>query len=101
VTFGGVPSQTSDAPAPGSLNAVTPPHDPGVVALSVPCGSNVYSIANGFTFTAAPLAVKQLSPASGTARGGTIVTISGTNLRGGLCTATFGGVAAHAFVWDR
>ena len=100
VTFGGVPSQTSDAPAPGSLNAVTPPHDPGVVDIAVRCGSNVYSIANGFTFTAAPLAVKQLSPASGTARGGTIVTISGTNLRGGLCTATFGGVAAHAFAWN-
>jgi hypothetical protein len=100
VTFGGVPSQNGDAPAQGAINAVTPPHDPGIVDIAVRCGSNVYTVPNAFTYTAAPLVLQQVSPASGAARGGTIVTISGINLRGGVCAASFGGAPAHAIAWN-
>jgi hypothetical protein len=99
VTFGGVPSQTSELPAGGAINVMTPPHDAGVVDVGIRCGNNTFVYSNAFTYTASALTATNLSPGSGGARGGAIVTVRGTNLRAGICIARFGGAAAHAIAW--
>jgi hypothetical protein len=100
VTFGGVPAQSNDAPANGGMNVVTPPHDAGIVDVGIRCGKDSFTSAGAFTFTASPLTATELSPATGSARGGTVVVVRGTNLRAGLCFARFGNATAHTLAWN-
>ena len=51
------------------------------------------SLASGFTYVAAADGEQRVSPNSGTAAGGTAVTITGTNFAAGA-TVTFGATAA-------
>jgi hypothetical protein len=52
------------------------------------------TLANGYTYTVATtITVTAISPASGTANGGTVVNITGTNFASGA-TVSFGGTAA-------
>jgi hypothetical protein len=92
-TFDDVPSQSVDTLS-GVIKAVAPPHDPGVVGVAVKCGTSVSRLVNGFTYTAAPLRITQVSPSNGSSSGGTLVRVTGDNLRPGACVATFGGIAA-------
>jgi len=101
VTFGGVPAQASDPPANGAINATTPPHAAGAVDVGVRCGANNYVLTNGFTYNTVPLLVSTtVTPSSGSTRGGTIVVLRGSNFPTGACSASFGGVVAHAMAWS-
>src|ERR1051326_4536119 len=100
VTFGGVPSPNTSAPANGAVSAITPPHDAGVVDVALRCGTNIFALPNWFTFNAVAPTNTVLLKASGTTRGGTLVPIQGTNLRYVGCNATFGGVPAHTVSWN-
>jgi len=93
VSFGGTAGIGLTVNSATSVTVTAPAHADGVVSVSVttPGGaSNTLS----FTYTAPPAvpAISVLSPAGGTTSGGTVVTITGTNLTG-TTGVSFGGVA--------
>jgi hypothetical protein len=61
-------------------------------------GTSATSAADQFTYVATP-AVTSLSPTSGPAAGGTVVTITGTNFTG-VTAVSFGGTAAAGFTFN-
>ena len=75
----------------------TSPAGTGTVDVTVTNagGTSVTSVADQFTYVAAPT-VTSLSPIAGPAAGGTVVTITGTNLSGATAV-TFGATAANGF----
>jgi hypothetical protein len=73
------------------LQGRTPPHDPGDGMLAVRNGGAVTPVGR-FSFFAAPI-VRVISPAIGSAAGGTPVTIAGNNFRG-LTQIVFGEMRA-------
>jgi parallel beta-helix repeat protein len=72
-----------------SLRATTPPHAAGSVDVGVTCGTDHYTFANGFLYTANAPHLSSVSPASGATRGGTLVVLSGAGLSSS-CGARFG-----------
>ena len=96
VTFDGVPSPNAQMLSTSSISATSPPHDAGVVDLAVKCGTSAATLHNAFTYTAAPLRITKVNPSNGSTNGGTLVRISGDNLRAGGCIASFGGKNAIA-----
>ncbi len=97
VSFGGTPATAVSFVSSTQLNATTPPHAAGTVALSVvnPDGT-AGALSNAFTFTSlssSSIAVAGVSPNSGPAAGGTQVTITGSNFQAGV-SVTFGGLGA-------
>jgi len=96
VTFGDVPAADAVVTNATTISAVSPPHDAGAVDVSVRCGTSSARLANGFTYNAAPIKITQVTPSNGSASGGTLVRVTGENLRPGVCTATIGGAAAKA-----
>jgi hypothetical protein len=93
VTFGGV-AATDVTVTASSITATTPAHAAGAVSVVVtnPGGAEA-TLNNGFTYLGPPPTITSLSPTSGSASGGTPVTISGSNFVSGA-TVTFGGTAA-------
>ncbi|HSY49722.1 MAG TPA: IPT/TIG domain-containing protein [Thermoanaerobaculia bacterium] len=90
-SFGGAPvPDGSPQPGGNTIFLVTPPHDAGIVDISVRCGTRSFVLAGGFTYQPAPLKVTDISPKSGTTRGGTLVGIIGTDLWFDSCSARFG-----------
>jgi eukaryotic-like serine/threonine-protein kinase len=92
VSFGGVAGKiTADT---GTQITVTSPPGQGTVDITVttPSGTSAVATADRFTYVAPPPAVTGVSPASGTTAGGTVVTITGTDLAGAT-RVSFGGVA--------
>ena len=85
------------APAPGgtatSLTCATPAGTAGTVTVTVTTegGTSATADTARYTYLARPT-VTALSPATGPAAGGTVVTVTGTNL-GSATSVTFGGVA--------
>jgi cyclophilin family peptidyl-prolyl cis-trans isomerase len=73
----------------GQIVATSPAGTAGIVDVTVVTagGTSKVTAADNFTYVALP-AVTKLAPAAGPAAGGTLVTISGTNLAGG--TVLFG-----------
>lgn len=80
-----------------TLTVTAPAHAAGQVDVLVttPLGTSANTAADNYTYQDVP-AVTAISPATGPAAGGTLVTITGTNL-GGATAVTFGGTAATAF----
>jgi IPT/TIG domain len=91
VTFGGA-AATITANTSNQITVTTPAAGAGAanVVVTTPGGND--TLANGYTYVAAPT-VTSLSPTSGPTAGGTSVTIDGTNLSG-ASLVTFGGTAA-------
>lgn len=79
VTFGGTNAANVVAVNPTTVTADSPAHAAGVVdvILMTPVGTVMKS--NAFTYAAYPT-IASVSPAAGTERGGTAVTLTGTNL---------------------
>jgi IPT/TIG domain-containing protein/Calx-beta domain-containing protein len=93
VTFGGTAASSVAFVSPTTLNATTPAHAGGTVDVGVTCGADHFTLANGFTYTANAPHLASVSPISGTTHGGTVVVLSGSDLRS-ACGVTFGGIAA-------
>ena len=95
VRFGGTAATSVSVLDSTRIVAITPAHAAGPVTVDVtnPLAATA-SVAQGFTFDAAPPpVVVAVSPTSGTSGGGTPVTIAGTGFAAGA-TVRFGGVAA-------
>ena len=93
VTFGAKLATNVTVVNSTSITATSPSNNPGVVAILVTnTDGQSGSLANGFTYIAAPT-VSSVSPSSGPVAGGTAVTITGTNFAVGA-SVTFGSAAA-------
>ncbi len=93
VAFGGLAGTGVTVNSGTSLTA-TAPAGSGTVDVTVtgPGGTSATSTADQFTYVGPPT-VSAISPSSGPAAGGTVVTVTGTNFASGA-TVAFGGVAA-------
>ncbi|GGN47388.1 hypothetical protein GCM10012285_33040 [Streptomyces kronopolitis] len=92
VTIGGNPATgVSVNPGGTQITATTPAGVAGAATVTVTACGGTVSLPAAFTYTAVPT-LTGISPACGPTAGGTMVTISGTNLTG--ATVTIGGVPA-------
>ena len=98
VTFGGAAAAVT-AQSATSITVTAPSHAPGAVAVVVTTaaadGQQTATLANGYTYVAAP-AVTSLAPIAGPTSGGNVVVLTGINFTGANAVL-FGGVAATAF----
>ena len=92
VAFGGAAPIVIVPASATSLTVATPAASPGPVTVTVRLGAATATTT--FTYVAIP-AINPLVPARGLAKGGTLVTITGTNLKpaGSTTTVAFGGAA--------
>ncbi|NIK47869.1 hypothetical protein FHS46_002186 [Variibacter gotjawalensis] len=95
VTFGGTTASAVTVVNATTVTAVAPAHIAGPVDVVVTTPNGNATLTNSFTYTAAAPTLASASPNSGSAAGGTLVTLSGTNLSGATAV-TFGGTAALA-----
>lgn len=93
VRFGGVPSTDTTFVDMQTLRTVAPPHDAGLVDVTLNCGSDVATLPNAFLYRAAGPYVANVAPASGQTSGGTYVRISGRDLAPS-CWPFFGDAAS-------
>ena len=94
VSFGGVPATNVRTISPLQVVATVPPHAQGSVSVEVTTADGTStSMPDAFTYTTSPPAISSVSPASGGAAGGTVVTITGSNFASGA-TVSFGGSPA-------
>ena len=91
VTFGGAPA-TVVASSGTQVFGLTPPHTAGNVPVVVTTPGGTATVPGGFTYLAPPTVTGPVSPTTGVPAGGTVFTITGTNLSG--ATVTFGGNSA-------
>lgn len=93
ITFGGTPATDVTCASTTTCTATTPPGPVGPVTVVVATASGastpVSPGSDQFTYAVAVPAISSISPTSGPVSGGTVVTISGTNLAGAT-TVTFG-----------
>ncbi len=95
-TFGTAAATNVVVVSSTSITATTPAHTAGAVNVAVTnTDSQSGTLTNGYTYNSSspPPTVASIAPPSGTATGGTAVTITGTNFAGGA-TVTIGGSAA-------
>jgi len=84
VTFDGIPATGVNVLGGSTIVAVAPPHAAGPVTVRVINYNGVAAIGNGFTYfvagssTSTPT-LARIFPASGITRGGTVITLVGTN----------------------
>ncbi|NYG98611.1 hypothetical protein BJ979_001237 [Schumannella luteola] len=98
VTFDGTAGTAFTVVSPTQITVTTPAHAAGPVDVVVQHPSGAATLAGGFTFQPPAVPnVTTVSPASGTQLGGTVVTITGTDL-GGTTGVTFGGTAGTGLV---
>jgi formylglycine-generating enzyme required for sulfatase activity len=81
VTIGGVPALGVTFVSDTSLTAVTPPGLDGPRDVAVTTAWGTATRTNGFNYFSLPT-IASVSPSSGSALGGTAITITGTNLSG-------------------
>jgi hypothetical protein len=96
VTLGGTAATGVTVVSSTSITAVTPAHTGGAVSVAVTNPDNqAGSLNNGYTYTSSNPAptLSSISPTSGTAAGGTAITITGTGFLAGA-TVRLGGTAA-------
>ena len=98
VSFGGTAATTFVVNDSTPITATAPAHAAGTVqvAVTTAAGTSVNTIADDYTYGAAP-AVTGVNPASGTTAGGTAVIITGTGFTGAT-GVTFGGTAATTVI---
>ena len=90
VAFGGVRATTQSYVATTRMTATTPPGNPGTVDVTVTCPTaGAGTLNNGFTYSGAPT-LTTVAPGSGSASGGTTVTLTGSGF-GANATVFFGG----------
>ncbi len=92
VTFGGTAATGVTVVNDTTITATTPAHAAGLVNVRVTTPRGTGTGFNRYTYVTPPT-VTGVSPNSGTAAGGTAVTITGTNFTGAT-SVTFGGTAA-------
>lgn len=98
VTFGGVPAQRVAFVDATELEAVSPPHAPGAVDVTVlNDNGDMATLAGAFRYTRAAPTISSLAPASGLTTGGVQVNVVGTNFAP-TSTVTFGGTPATGVV---
>ncbi len=94
VSFGGMPATNVRILSPLQIVATVPPHSAGSVTVQVTTADGTSSsVTSAFTYTASSPTVSGVSPSSGDAAGGTVVTIIGSNFVSGA-TVSFGGSPA-------
>ena len=98
VSFGGVSAKTFTLVSTTEITAVSPPQTAGLRDIRVTTADGGISRAvSGDRFSVVkPPAVTRISPTSGSVRGGTTVTITGTGFSAGTAVS-FGGNAARRF----
>jgi IPT/TIG domain/Carboxypeptidase regulatory-like domain len=96
VTFGGYPATISSNPNPSTLVVMAPSHSQGVIDVQVRTTFGVSAAvpADNYTYVnpTQPV-VSSIAPTSGTTRGGTLVTVSGSYFMD-VQAVTFGGRSA-------
>jgi hypothetical protein len=92
VTLGGTAATAVELVNATTITAVTPAHAAGIVDVVVTTAAGTGTGSGLYTYVAPPT-VMSIAPTSGTAQGGTSVTIIGTNFAGSTAV-TFGGTAA-------
>ena len=97
VNFGTTPAASFLVNSATQITAVAPAESVGQVDITVttPSGTSATSSVDRFTFVTPP-AVSGISPATGPMKGGTVVTITGTNFTG-ASAVKFGTTAAVSF----
>jgi hypothetical protein len=99
VSFGGTPALDFQVIGDTAILVYDPPHDAGTVDVTVttPDGTSATSSSDQFTYVApsAPT-LTSVSTSTGTSSGGTLVTLTGTNL-GETVSVSFGGIPATNF----
>jgi hypothetical protein len=93
--FGTTPGSTFTVISDTAATVTTPAHAAGSVSVTI-ISPNGTSAGSPFVYSPLPPVITGLSPATGTAGGGTSVTITGTGLTGAT-GATFGTSAGTAF----
>jgi len=98
VTFGGVPATGIQAELyPDTVFVQAPPGAAGQVSVAITQNGETSTLANAFTYTQ-PLAVTSLTPTSGSAVGGEVVTIYGEGFSSGDDVSVFiGPLASPSF----
>ncbi|MET8765704.1 IPT/TIG domain-containing protein [Streptomyces sp. NPDC004658] len=97
VRFGSVNAASYTVTSSTQISAATPSGSVGPVPVTVISPSGTSNTTVTFTYTASPPAVTGLSPSSGPTSGGTVVTVTGTNLSGAT-QVRFGSVNASSFI---
>ncbi|MEM7168280.1 MAG: IPT/TIG domain-containing protein, partial [Planctomycetota bacterium] len=77
VSFGGTPSPAVTFISATTLEAVTPPHTPGLVAVQVTNSFGTGILPAAYTYEMSPM-ISGISPVNGSSAGGTTVTIMGS-----------------------
>jgi hypothetical protein len=95
VTFGGTAATGITVVSDTTITATAPAHAVGAVSIVVTTPGGTATGTNAYTYAAVPTFTSIL-PVSGTAAGGTSVTITGTGFTGATAV-TFGGTAATSF----
>lgn len=93
VKFDGVEASNVTVVSETTLEATSPAHAPGAVAIEVTSGGASASLANGFTYTRGAPTLTAVAPLSGPIAGGTLLTLSGSGFAPGA-TVTVGGSPA-------
>jgi hypothetical protein len=98
VAFGSTAATTFTVNSGTSITATAPAESAATVDVTVTTAYGVSSAvtADHFTYNATAPSVSSVSPTSGPTAGGTLVTVSGSNLNG-TTAVTFGGTAATSF----
>ena len=92
VNFGSSPASNVTVVSSTQITATTPANAAGAVPVTVASNGQNGTLGNGFTYAAGP-SIASVSPNTGTAGGGTLVTITGANFADGA-TVNFGSIAA-------
>ncbi|HPA50336.1 MAG TPA: IPT/TIG domain-containing protein [Thermoanaerobaculia bacterium] len=98
-TFGGAAATSLTVISAAQVRVTTPAHAAGAVDVAVTTPGGTATKSAGFTFVVPKPTIAAVAPASGSTLGGTVVTITGTNLSG-ASAVTFGGTPAASFTVD-
>lgn len=80
VKFDGIPATDVSITDDGGLIRLhTPPHAAGVVDVTIDNGAEILTLTDIYTYIA-PMTITGITPKEGVATGGTVVTITGTNI---------------------